>query len=177
MATIGQPFPSYALKSCADVSGNFPVISGDSLKGDWVVYVFWPKDFTFVCPTEILAYDELTDQFTDRGARIVGVSTDTDFVHLAWRKSRKDLGDVGFPWLADSNKALSRALDILEPDEGVAYRATYIVDSAGIIRHLAINDLNVGRNADETLRVLDSLQNGGLCPAGWRRGEKTLTAA
>jgi peroxiredoxin (alkyl hydroperoxide reductase subunit C) len=177
MIGVGEKFPEFQLKSCADVSGAFPAVGRDTYVGMWLVVVFWPKDFTFVCPTEILGYNALLSDFKKCNAYLLGASTDTDFVHLAWRKSDSRLASVAFPWLADSRKSLAGDLGILDAAEGVAYRATYIVDPEGLVRHVTVNDLSVGRNPQETLRTLEALQNGELCPASWRPGEKTLNAA
>src|SRR5205823_14010052 len=134
-------------------------------------------DFTFVCPTEIVGFDQLYGEFKDRDTELVGLSTDSDFVHLAWRQSREDLGKVKFPWLADIKRELTQALGILDKNEGVALRATFIVDPEGVIRHASVNDLSVGRNPREVLRILDALQTDGLCPCNWKKGDPTLEAA
>ena len=138
---------------------------------------FWPKDFTFVCPTEIAAFGKLNGEFADRDAQVLGVSTDSEFVHLAWRSNHADLKDLPFPMLADIKRELRRALGILDKNEGVALRATFIVDPEGIIRFVSVNDLSVGRNPQEVLRVLDALQTDELCPCNWQKGEETLQAA
>jgi lipoyl-dependent peroxiredoxin subunit C len=138
---------------------------------------FWPKDFTFVCPTEIAAFGKLNREFADRGARLFGVSIDSEYVHLAWRRDKEELRDLPFPMLSDIKRELSNALGILDAEAGVAQRATYIVDNEGIIRFAYVTDLNVGRNPDEVLRVLDALQTDELCPCNWKKGEATLQAA
>jgi peroxiredoxin (alkyl hydroperoxide reductase subunit C) len=137
---------------------------------------FYPKDFTFVCPTEIKGFGDLNGQFADRDCQVLAASTDSEFVHLAWRKDHKDLKGLPFPMLADLRKDLSAALGILDP-EGVAKRATFIVDPQGVIRFASVTDMNVGRNVNEVLRVLDALQTDELCPCNWQRGEETLKAA
>lgn len=177
MITLGQKLPPFALKAVFDTSGEFPVLTEASFPGKWKVFVFWPKDFTFVCPTEIIGFNGVEREFADRDAQLIGASTDSDFVHLAWRKSRADLGAVKYPWLADIKKELSSALGVLEPSEGVAFRATIIADPDNIVRYVAVNDLNVGRNPQEVLRVLDALQTDELCPCNWQKGEETLKAA
>jgi len=182
MLGIGQKFPVYALKASLPVTSsdggtNFPVLTDQSYSGKWKVYVCWPKDFTFVCPTEIIGFDEAGDEFTRRDTQLIGASTDSDFVHLACRNSRKDLGAVKYPWLADIKKELSAALGIVEPQEGVAYRATFIVDPDDVIRHVSVNDLSVGRNPQEVLRILYALQSGELTPCAWQPGQKTIKAA
>lgn len=177
MLTIGAPFPSYDLKAVSDTSGHFARLHQDSHPGRWRVYMFWPKDFTFVCPTEIVAFGELAREFEDRDADIIGVSTDSEFVHLAWRKSRDDLAKVSYPWLADIKKELSAACGVLDPVEGVAQRATFIVDPNGIVRFVSVTDMSVGRNPHEVVRVLDALQTDELCPCNWKPGEETIKAA
>jgi len=134
-------------------------------------------DFTFICPTEIAEFGRRNRDFADRDAQILGASTDTHFVHLAWRNNHADLKELPFPMLADTKRELSSELGILHKTDGVALRATFIVDPEGIIRHVSVNDLSVGRNVDETLRVLDALQTDELCPCNWKKGEPTLEAA
>lgn len=179
MLTIGDKFPSFSLKavSSAVLPAEFDVITDERFDGQWKVFYFWPKDFTFVCPTEIIGFDDLNDKFAERNAKLIGVSTDSDFVHLAWRQNDAQLANIKHPWLADIKKDLSNALGIVQQDEGVAYRATFIVDPEGIIRHVSVNDLSVGRNPKEVLRTLDALQTDELCPCAWNQGEKTLNAA
>ncbi len=180
MLTVGDKLPAFnlkAIKGSALPSDDFERISDQSFEGKWKILFFWPKDFTFVCPTEILAFDEMNEEFSARNAVLLGASTDTDFVHLAWRQSREDLGAVSFPWLADNKKELSAALGILERSEGVALRATFIIDPDGVIRFASVNDLSVGRNPKEVLRVLDALQTDKLCPCNWQQGEEILQPA
>ncbi|HEX5045828.1 MAG TPA: peroxiredoxin [Gammaproteobacteria bacterium] len=178
MLTVGDKLPQFALK--ATVSENletaFTTITNESYAGKWLVLFFWPKDFTFVCPTEIAEFGKKNDDFADRDAQVLGASVDSEFVHLAWRKDHKDLTGLPFPMLADLRKDLSSALGILDP-EGVAKRATFIVDPQGVIRFASVTDMNVGRNVNEVLRVLDALQTDELCPCNWQRGEETLKAA
>ena len=179
MLGIGQKFPDFELKAVVstDPQTAFRTIGSNDDAGKWKVVFFWPKDFTFVCPTEIAAFGKLTGDFKDRNAVIYGASTDTEFVHLAWRQNHADLKHLPFPMLADVKRELTTALGILDKDEGVAQRATYIVDPQGIIRFVYVTDLNVGRNPDEVLRVLDALQTDELCPCNWKKGEPTLEAA
>jgi peroxiredoxin (alkyl hydroperoxide reductase subunit C) len=176
MLTIGNTFPAYSLESVADTSGNFPVLTGDSHQGNWRIFVFWPKDFTFVCPTEIIGFGDLAGEFKDRDAQLLGVSTDSEFGHLAWRQSREDLAKVNYPWLADIKKELTKACGVLDP-AGVAQRATFIVDPQGIVQFAEVTAMNVGRNPQEVLRVLDALQTDELCPCNWKPGQDTLKAA
>ncbi len=179
MLTVGDKFPAFALKATVstDLKNAFADITEASDDGKWKVVFFWPKDFTFVCPTEIVAFNDINGDFEDRDAVVVGASTDSDFVHLAWRQSREDLKAVAFPWLADIKKELASALGVLDKEAGVALRATFIIDPEGIIRFASVNDLSVGRNPKEVLRVLDALQTDELCPCNWSKGEETLKVA
>jgi alkyl hydroperoxide reductase subunit AhpC len=179
MLTVGDKLPAFALTAVSgtDPRSAFTPATNDSYAGKWLVLFAWPKDFTFVCPTEIVGFDDLGREFRDRDAQLLGLSIDSEFVHLAWRQSREDLGKVSFPWLSDIKRELSAALGILEKDAGVAHRAPVIVDPPGGIRFAAGNDLSVGRNPREVLRVLDALQTDELCPCNWQKGEDTLQAA
>jgi alkyl hydroperoxide reductase subunit AhpC len=178
MLTVNDRFPSYALKSVvSQESGKqFADVTEQSFAGKWKVVFFWPKDFTFVCPTEIAAFGKLNRDFADRDAQLLGVSTDSEFVHLAWRGTHPDLKDLPFPMVADIKRELSAACGVLDRNEGVALRATFIVDPEGIIRFVSVNDLSVGRNPAEVIRVLDALQTDELCPCNWQKGQDTLKA-
>lgn len=179
MIGIGQKFPEFALKAVVstDLNNAFTEVTNHTYPGKWQVVFFWPKDFTFVCPTEIAEFGKANGEFKDRDAQVLGVSIDSEFVHLAWRQNHKDLKDLPFPMLADIKRELSTALGILDPMEGVAQRATYIVDPEGVVRFVMVTDLSVGRNVKEVLRVLDALQTDELCPCNWQKGEETLKAA
>ena len=179
MLTIGDKFPTFGLKAVVstDPRTAFTEISDKSDEGKWKIVFFWPKDFTFVCPTEIAAFGKLNGEFNDRDAVVYGVSTDSEFVHLAWRQNHADLKDLPFAMLADIKRELSSALSILDKQEGVALRATFIVDPEGVIRFVSVNDLSVGRNPQEVLRVLDALQTDELCPCNWQKGDDVLKAA
>jgi len=179
MVTVGDKFPGFALTAVngTDPAKAFEPVSNASYAGKWMVVFAWPKDFTFVCPTEIVGFDGVAGEFDDRDAQLLGMSVDSDYVHLAWRQSREDLGKVSFPWLADHKRELSTALGILDKTDGVALRATFIVDPQGIIRFVSVNDMSVGRNPQEVLRVLDALQTDELCPCNWQKGQETLQAA
>jgi alkyl hydroperoxide reductase subunit AhpC len=176
MLGVGQKFPDFELDATVstDSKNAFRKITGKDYPGKWKVYFFWPKDFTFVCPTEIAAFGKLNADFLDRDARILGGSTDSEFVHLAWRNNHDDLKHLPFPMLADIKRELCESLGILDPAAGVAQRATFIVDPEGIIRYVSVNDLSVGRNPQEVLRVLDALQTDELCPCNWQKGEAVL---
>lgn len=179
MLGIGQKFPEFNLKATVsnDIKSAFTDVNNKSYKDKWLVVFFWPKDFTFVCPTEIAEFGKLSSEFSDRDAQVLGASIDTEFVHLAWRQNHKDLNALPFPMLADVKRELSDALGIIDPAEGVAQRATYIVDPDGIIRFVMVTDLSVGRNVKEVVRVLDALQTDELCPCNWNKGEETLKVA
>jgi len=179
MLTIGDKFPTFDLKAVVslDPKTAFKAINDKTAEGQWKVVFFWPKDFTFVCPTEIAAFGKLNKEFNERDAVVYGVSTDSEFVHLAWRQNHADLKALPFPMLADLKRELSTALGILDKAEGVCLRATFIVDPEGIIRFVSVNDLSVGRNPQEVLRVLDALQTDELCPCNWQKGEEVLKAA
>lgn len=176
MLTIGDRFPDYKLKGVVsdDLKTAFQTFEAATHKGKWRVIFFYPKDFTFVCPTEIVGYAKLAKQFADRDAVVLGASTDSEFVHLAWRKHESDLKGLGIPLLADTSKKLSSELGILMGDDKVSMRATFIVDPNGVIRHVTVNDGKVGRNPDEALRVLDALQSDELCPCNWKKGDATI---
>jgi len=179
MLSIGQQFPQFSLTGVVsnDVNSAFQSFDQTSFTGKWRVVFFWPKDFTFVCPTEIAAFGKLNREFTDRDAQVLGVSIDSEFVHLAWRKEKEELRDLPFPMLSDIKRELSTKLGILDPEAGVSQRATFIVDPQGVIRFVYVTDLNVGRSPEEVLRVLDALQTDELCPCNWKKGEDTLKAA
>ena len=175
---IGEKFPDFSLQACVSIEKGkeFKTITTSDLRGKWSVVFFWPLDFTFVCPTEIAEFNKELRAFKDRDAVVLGGSTDSQFVHLAWRQNHADLRNLGYPMLADNKKELTEALGILHPDEKVPLRATYIIDPEGIIRWVSVNDLKVGRNVKEVIRTLDALQTDELCPCNWEQGQATLTA-
>ncbi|ASQ45279.1 peroxiredoxin [Legionella clemsonensis] len=176
MISVGSKFPEFHLKATVsnEVPNAFKVISNETYQGKWLVIFFWPKDFTFVCPTEIAEFGKLNNEFQDRDTQVLGASIDSEFVHLAWRNQHPDLHDLPFPMLADIKRELSQSLGILDEKEGVSQRATFIVDPEGVIRFVMVTDLNVGRNPQEVLRVLDALQTDELCPCNWKKGEETI---
>lgn len=179
MLSVGQKLPEFSLVATVstDKGKAFQTITDKDYKGKWKVLFFWPKDFTFVCPTEIAGFGKLNPEFKDRDCQILGASIDSEFVHLAWRQNHPDLKDLPFPMLADVKRELSSALGVLDPKEGVAQRATFIVDPENVIRFVYVTDLSVGRNPQEVLRVVDALQTDELCPCNWHKGEPVLTAA
>lgn len=178
MISIGNTFPEF--KKAAVISTEkgkeFMEVTSDEHKdlGMWMVMFWYPKDFSFVCPTEIKEFNNQYDKFHERDAMVIGASTDTELSHLAWRKTEPDLTDLKYPLLADTSKSLAEELGILESKERVAYRVTYIVDPDGVIRWMSAYDLSVGRNVDEILRVLDALQTDELCPCNWKKGDPTI---
>ncbi|MDF2866651.1 MAG: Alkyl hydroperoxide reductase subunit [Gammaproteobacteria bacterium] len=179
MLTVGDQFPHFNLTATVtnEVSSAFTQIDNKTHAGKWLVVFFWPKDFTFVCPTEIAEFGKLNGEFLDRDTQVLGASVDSEFVHLAWRQHKAELNDLPFPMLADIKRELSSHLGILDKNEGVSQRATFIVDPQGIIRFVMVTDLNVGRNPKEVLRILDALQTDELCPCNWQKGEATLELA
>ena len=179
MLTIGDKLPEFNLTGVVsnEMSDAFVDISDKSYDGKWKVIFFWPKDFTFICPTEIVAFGNLNDEFQERNTQVLGFSTDSDFVHLAWRRDHQDLNDLPFPMVSDIKRELSEALGVLDQGAGVALRATFIVDPNNVIQHVSVNGLNVGRNPMEIIRILDALQTEELCPCNWNKGEEVLKVA
>jgi peroxiredoxin (alkyl hydroperoxide reductase subunit C) len=185
LLTIGDQFPAYELtalvggdlsKIDAQQPGDyFDTISSDDHPGKWRVVFFWPKDFTFVCPTEIAAFGKLNDEFEDRDTQVLGVSIDSEFVHFNWRAQHEDLKKLPFPMLSDLKRELSLATGVLNAD-GVADRVTFLVDPNNEIQFVSATAGSVGRNVDEVLRVLDALQSDELCACNWRKGDPTLDA-
>lgn len=179
MLSIGDKFPQFHLKGVVgtDPKTAFVDFSNKNTQGKWQVYFFWPKDFTFVCPTEIAEFGKLYAEFNDRDTNLYGISTDSEFVHLAWKQQKDELKKLPFPMLSDIKRELTNTLGILDQQEGVAKRAVFIVDPDGIIRFSMVTDLKVGRNPKEVLRVLDALQTDELCPCNWQKGDETLVVA
>ena len=178
MISVGEQFPSFNLTGVVDldIRKAFKPITDKSFEGKWKVYFFWPKDFTFVCPTEIAAFGKLNKEFAERGAQVLGASIDSEFVHLAWRENHPDLKHLPFPMLSDIKRELSGALGIIDKNAGVSQRATFIVNPEGIVRFVYVTDLAIGRDPKEVLRVLDALQSGEMTPCGWNKGDETIAA-
>jgi len=184
MASIGslqiqKPAPQF--KSMALVDGQFKEISLSDYKGKYVVLFFYPLDFTFVCPTEIIAFSDAADQFRKINCEVIAASTDSHFSHFAWvnlPRKQGGLGEMNIPLLADKNCKIARDYGCLKEDEGIAFRGLYIIDDKQILRQITINDLPVGRSVDETLRLVQAFQftdkHGEVCPAGWKPGDKTI---
>ena len=168
---VGQPAPDFTAK--AVVNGQFEDIKLSSYRGKNVVLFFWPLDFTFVCPTEIQGYAKRLAEFQELGAQVFGASVDSKWSHLAW--AERDFGKLGFPLLSDIKREATDAYGVLLADEGIALRGTFIIDPEGVLKYAVVHDNNIGRNTDETLRVLAALQTGELCPVDWQPGEATLS--
>ncbi len=185
LLTIGDQFPAYDLK--AVVGGDlskvdakqpddyFTQVTSSDSPGKWRIIFFWPKDFTFVCPTEIAAFGKLNDEFEDRDAQVLGVSVDNEFVHFQWRAQHEDLKKLPFPMVSDLKRERAAATGVLNAD-GVADRATFIVDPNNEIQFVSVTAGSVGRNVDEVLRVLDALQSDELCACNWKKGDPTINA-
>ncbi len=167
---IGRRVPNLTGK--AYHAGSFKTVSLADYKGKWVVLFFYPRDFTFICPTEITGFSDKESEFKKRNAVVLGASTDSEFVHKAWFE--KDLPNVKFPIIADTTHVWSRTLGVLKEEEGLAFRGTFIIDPTGVLRWISISDTSVGRSIEETVRTLSALQTGELCPVGWKPGMKTL---
>ncbi|HLO27004.1 MAG TPA: peroxiredoxin [Geobacteraceae bacterium] len=170
-ARVGEPAPTFTLD--AVVGTDFKKISLADYRGRWVVLFFYPLDFTFVCPTEIKGFNETLKEFEKLNAVVLGASVDSKWSHKAWIE-RGDLGDLKYPLLSDFKKETARGYGILNENEGVALRGLFIIDDKGILQYESVNNLSVGRNVAEVLRVLEALQTGELCPINWKRGQKTL---
>ena len=175
MLTVGDKFPEFQLNANVgrEKGKEFKKVSNKDFKGKWMVFYSYPKDFTFICPTEIVEFGKRTKDFADRDAVVLGGSTDNEYSHLAWRNAHKDLADLPTP-LVHITPSLANDLGILHKDAGAALRATFIADPDGVIRYVSVNDLNVGRNVDEVVRTLDALQTDELCPCNWQKGQETI---
>ena len=179
---IGNLAPDFTAKAVMPdniISNNFNL--KNYLAGSKGIIFFYPLDFTFVCPSEIIAFNNRLGEFADRNTKIVAASVDSHFSHHAWKAmpvSKGGIGDIRFPLVSDLNKEISNAYDVLN-EEGISYRATFLIDEEFNIRHYIVNDLPLGRNVDETIRMIDALdhynQHGEVCPAGWQKGEQGMT--
>jgi len=172
---VGKPAPDFRLEGVVgtEPGKEFKTLALKDFKDKWLVFFFYPADFTFVCPTEIKGFNDNLDSFKKLNAEVVAASTDSKWSHLAWIK-RGDLGNLRYPLLADFTKETARAYGVLDSEQGVALRGLFIIDPKGTIQYQVIHNLDVGRSVEETLRVLEALQTGGLCPLGWKPGQKTL---
>jgi peroxiredoxin (alkyl hydroperoxide reductase subunit C) len=176
-AKVGQPAPEFNMPSTKNIEKLNENVELNDYKGRWLVLLFYPLDFTFVCPTELTAFSDRYDDFEGIGAAVIGVSTDSVHSHRAWLKTPRDKGGVEglrYPLASDITKSVARDYGVLIEDKGVALRGLFVIDPEGTLRYAVIHDLNVGRSADETLRVIQALQTGGLCQADWRPGQETL---
>jgi len=170
MVKVGEKAPVF--NADAVVAGQIQRVSSNDLKKKWIVLFFYPRDFTFVCPTELNAFARLEPDFKKLNAVVIGCSTDSAFSHKAWFE--RDLPNIKYPVLADTNHQIARAYNVLIEETGESLRGTFIIDPDGILQYGAVSNLNVGRSTDETLRVLQALQTGGLCPIDWKPGQETL---
>ena len=178
---VTRPAPDFTASAVMPdntINENFKL---SDLRGKYVVLFFYPLDFTFVCPSEIIAHHHRVAEFNKRGVEVVGVSIDSQFTHLAWRNTPVDKGGIGqidFPLVADIQHSIAKAFDVEHPEAGVALRGSFLIDKEGIVRHQVVNDLPLGREVDEMLRMVDALQfteeHGEVCPAGWRKGEEGM---
>jgi alkyl hydroperoxide reductase subunit AhpC len=169
---VGKNAPCFEMKAVTGDGDNFTKVSLEDYKGKWLVMFFYPLDFTFVCPTEITAYSKRIAEFKKEGAEVLGASTDSEYSHQAWIQG--SLGKLNFPLASDFTKKVARDYGILVEEDGLALRGLFIIDPQGVVRYSVVHDLNVGRSVDETLRVLQALKSGGLCPIDWVPGEATL---
>jgi alkyl hydroperoxide reductase subunit AhpC len=178
-AQVGKPAPDFT--TTAVVNGQFEEVKLSDYRGKNVVLFFWPLDFTFVCPTEIVAFSDAADQFAERNTQLLGASIDSQFVHLAWQNTPRaagGLGKINYPMLADTTHEITRKYGVHFDAAGVAFRGLFLIDKEGTVRHMLINDLPLGRSVDEALRMVDALthfeKNGEVCPANWKPGEKSM---
>jgi len=176
---VGKPAPDFTMEVAFGNGKDFGNVSLSDYRGKWLVLFFYPLDFTFVCPTEITALSQAYDQFKSLNTEILGVSVDSKHSHRAWINapvSENGLGPLNFPLASDITKSVSRDYGVLIEEEGVALRGLFIIDPEGVVKYQVVNHNDVGRSVDETLRVLQALQSGGLCPMNWKPGDKHLVA-
>lgn len=174
---VGVSAPDFRMEAVQGNGEDFTTVSLSDYKGKWLVLFFYPLDFTFVCPTEISGISDRINEFRKLKAEVLGVSIDSKYSHKAWINTSRDSGGLGrleYPLASDINKNLSRDFGVLIEEEGIALRGLFIIDPDGKIRYCVVHDLNVGRSVDETLRVLQALQSGGLCPINWQPGDEHL---
>jgi peroxiredoxin (alkyl hydroperoxide reductase subunit C) len=179
---VGRKAPDF---TAAAVLGSGEIVEdfklSDAIKGKKAVVFFYPLDFTFVCPSELIAFDKRLDEFKKRGVEVIGVSIDSQFTHSAWRNTSTDAGGIGqvkYPLVADVRHSICKAYDVEHPEAGVAFRGSFLIDEDGMVRHQVVNDLPLGRNIDEMLRMVDALnfhqKHGEVCPAGWEEGKEGM---
>lgn len=177
---VGKSAPEF--KATAVVNGDFKEVKLSDFRGKYVVLFFYPLDFTFVCPTELHAFQDKLEHFKKLNTEVLGVSVDSQFSHLAWLNTKREDGGIEgckYPLVSDINKTIARDYDVLIADAGVALRGTFLIDKSGVVRHQTVNDLPLGRNVDEYLRLVEALQfseeHGEVCPANWKKGDKSMT--
>ncbi|HEX5801470.1 MAG TPA: peroxiredoxin [Azospira sp.] len=180
---VGKQAPDFTATAVYGNNEMKPLKLSD-YRGKYVVMFFYPLDFTFVCPSELIAFDHRLDEFKKKGVEVIGVSIDSEFTHLAWKNTPVDKGGIGqvqYPLVADLKHEICRAYDVEFAAAGVAFRGSFLIDRDGVVRHQVVNDLPLGRNVDEMLRMVDALQfteeHGEVCPAGWQKGKKGMTAS
>lgn len=181
---VGKKAPDFkaaAVLGCGSIVDDYSF--SEKTKGKYVAVVFYPLDFTFVCPTELVALDHRLDELTSRGVEVLAVSVDSQFTHAAWRNTPVEKGGIGavrYTMIADVSHAITKAYDVEVEGAAVSYRGTFLIDKAGVVRHQVVNDLPLGRNMDELIRMVDALQffeaHGEVCPAGWNKGSKGMKA-
>ncbi|GAC15368.1 peroxiredoxin [Aliiglaciecola lipolytica] len=182
---VGRPAPDF---TAAAVLGSGEIVDSftlsENIKGKKAVIFFYPLDFTFVCPSELIAFDKRYEEFTKRGVEVIGVSIDSQFSHNAWRNTPVNQGGIGpvkYTLVADTKHEICQAYDVEHPSDGVAFRGSFLIDAEGNVRHQVVNDLPLGRNVDEMLRMVDALnfheEHGEVCPAGWQEGKKGMDAS
>ncbi|MEO0406039.1 MAG: peroxiredoxin [Cyanobacteria bacterium P01_A01_bin.135] len=177
---VGQPAPDFTATAVHDQ--EFKTIKLSDYQGKYVVLFFYPLNFTFVCPTEVIAFSDRYEEFKQLNSEILAVSIDSEFSHLAWIQTERKyggVGDINYPLVSDIRKDISSAYNVLEPEAGIALRGLFIIDTEGVLQHITVNNLSFGRNVDETLRILQAVQYvqshpDEVCPANWQPGEKTL---
>ena len=175
---VGQPAPDFAVQGYDRTKDGSDTQFGEykltDYRGKWVCLFFYPLDFTFVCPTEIVAFNDALGEFEDRDTVVLTGSTDSVYSHKGWCDSHQDLGKLKYPMLADTSHNLARSYGVLLEEKGIAYRGIFLIDPNGVLRWMAVHDLGIGRNVEEVLRVLDALQTDKLCPCNWKKGEETI---
>ncbi|WNC16202.1 peroxiredoxin [Brevibacillus brevis] len=174
---VGKPAPDFSMLTTKNIETLDERVTLADYRGKWLILFFWPNDFTYVCPTEVTSFSEHVEEFRELDCEVLGVSTDSVHTHRAWihtPREQNGIGPVNFPLASDYNKETAHAYGILDEETGAAYRGLFIIDPEGILRYQVVTDMNVGRSVDETSRVLQALQAGGLCPANWKPGMKTL---
>ena len=177
IAKVGQPAPDFNMPSTKNMETLAENVKLSDYKGKWLILLFYPLDFTFVCPTELTAFSDRIDELNGIGAEVIGISTDSVHSHRAWIKTPRDqngVADLKYPLASDTGGKLARKFNILVEEEGVALRGLFIINPEGILQYAVVHDMNIGRSVDETLRVLQGLQTGGLCAADWTPGQENL---